>query len=121
MTLGLSPCGNRRATVEGAGNDFEIQFLGKSHLGSVIAVERNVFEDDEEITFELGVGLGGSIRGVAPHFCANDRGGIVHGAQKRNLLGGGSGGEILSEKLVALLVHVRKAVEETMAIHYRVQ
>src|SRR2546430_13343490 len=84
MALCLPPCGNDCATVECARNNFEIQLPRKSDFRRVITVERYVFKDREEITLELSVRLRNRIGGMALPGSAEDRSGIVHGAQKRS-------------------------------------
>src|SRR5260370_41206 len=97
------------------GNDLEIQFLGETDFGSVVAVESNSLEDLPEITFELLVSLLGDSVAVARGAIAAHRG-IVHGAEKGELLRGRSGGKIFREKIVALLVDVGEAVEKVFAL-----
>src|SRR5260370_27204188 len=86
------------------GNDLEIQFLGETDFGSVVAVESNSLEDLPEITFELLVSLlGDSVAVARGAIAAGTHRGIVHGAGEGELPGGRSGGKNLCEKIVAFL------------------
>ena len=70
----------------------------------------------EEIAFELLVTLFGIVAVGARRASARfERSGFVHGAEERELLGGGSVDEILSEKFVALFVDAGETVEKTLA------
>src|SRR5271155_4906664 len=100
------------------GNNHQAQLAAKSNFGSVVAVQRDPFEDLEEIAPQLCVAFRNGVsvtRWSAPRHGYN----FIHRPHQRKLLRSGSIHEIFSKKLVALLVHAGEPVEKMVAVLIR--
>src|ERR1700742_4921318 len=115
--LGL-PLGQRRATVICTRHDFQAKLFAESDFRRVVAVDSDALEDVPERSLELVVALSGNRVSVAHRARTLVLGhrGIVNGAKQCGLLLGRGIDEILAEKILALLVHAGKALEERLPL-----
>src|SRR5580704_17306610 len=92
----------RHTTMERAGNDLHLQFLGEADFGSVVAVKGDASKDGEEIALKLLVAILGNGVAVMPRANARWGTGFVQGAKQSALLRRRSVNEVFAEKIVAL-------------------
>src|SRR5262245_55890370 len=106
--------GHGIASVLRAGNNFQLQLFFETDFGSVVAMNRDAFEDFPEIAFQLAVGFGNRVA-VPRAYDLVGHHRSVERSQLRYLLLCRCVRKILAVKRLALLVDYAETVEKTLS------